>query len=536
MLLKQSTAVTIPFGPFVSQTDGVTLSTGLVSAIDNGTTGIKLSKNGGALTIRHASVTASTYDAYGNYLITLDTTDTNTLGSLRVQFADATTNLPVWADYQVVPANVYDSLVGGSTGLKVDVDTIKTQAVTCAAGVTVLASVGTASTSTAQTGDCFARLTGTGAVTFASLAVTGTTTFTGAVTGTSASNDMRINGAVPGASGGLLISGSNSGTTTLGALTVSGATTLAALSMTTLTASGAVAFQSTFAVTTSTSLAALSCTTLTASGAVAFQSTFATTGTTTFNALTVTNAFTVSGATTFTGAVTGTNAGNDLRINGAVPGAAGGLFIAGTNAATTVTTSFTTTFTGNLTGSVGSVTTVSDKTGYSLANGSFVTATFGTCDFTSTMKTSIGVAVAASAVASVTGNVGGSVGSVTGLTASNLDVAISTRMATYTQPTGFLAAAFPGTVASTTNITSAAGVTLADGAITDAKIAFPAESAGRPTTFLAAMRRVWEWATNKRTRDRGDGTVVLRNAADDGTLETQTQSTVGTSDSQSKGA
>lgn len=64
----------------------------------------------------------------------------------------------------------------------------------------------------------------------------------------------------------------------------------------------------------------------------------------------------------------------------AVPGAAGGLFIAGTNAATTVTTSLTTTFTGNLTGSVGSVTgavgsvtapvtvgTNNDKTGYSLA-------------------------------------------------------------------------------------------------------------------------------------------------------------------------
>lgn len=41
---------------------------------------------------------------------------------------------------------------------KVDVDTIKTQTVTCAAGVTVLASVGTAATSTAQTGDAFARL------------------------------------------------------------------------------------------------------------------------------------------------------------------------------------------------------------------------------------------------------------------------------------------------------------------------------------------------------------------------------------------
>ncbi len=152
-------------------------------------------------------------------------------------------------------------------------------------------------------------------------------------------------GSVPdvaaGGSGGLIISGTNSGTTTLGALTVSGATTLAALSCTTLTvsgavafqstftvttstalaalscttltASGAVAFQSTFAVTTSTSLGAFSCTTLTASGAVAFQSTFATTGTTTFNAFTVTNALTVSGATTLTGIVLATNASNDIR-------------------------------------------------------------------------------------------------------------------------------------------------------------------------------------------------------------------------------
>ncbi len=111
MFLKQSTAVVIPFGPFVSQSDGVTLVTTLVSAIDHASTGIKLSKNGGALTIRHATVTASTYDAYGNYLVTLDTTDTNTLGTLRVQFADATTNLPVWQDFHVVTATVYNSLI-----------------------------------------------------------------------------------------------------------------------------------------------------------------------------------------------------------------------------------------------------------------------------------------------------------------------------------------------------------------------------------------------------------------------------------------
>lgn len=48
--------------------------------------------------------------------------------------------------------------------------------------------------------------------------------------------------------------------------------------------------------------------------------------------------------------------GGFTGIPNAAPGAAGGVFIAGTNAATTVTTAFTTTFTGNLTGSVASVT------------------------------------------------------------------------------------------------------------------------------------------------------------------------------------
>jgi len=42
--------------------------------------------------------------------------------------------------------------------IRVNLDTIKTQTVTCASGVTVLASVGTAATSTAQTGDSYTRL------------------------------------------------------------------------------------------------------------------------------------------------------------------------------------------------------------------------------------------------------------------------------------------------------------------------------------------------------------------------------------------
>jgi len=44
---------------------------------------------------------------------------------------------------------------------------------------------------------------------------------------------------------------------------------------------------------------------------------------------------------------------------------------------------------------------------------------------------------------------------------NNLNASITSRMASYTQPTGFLTATFPSTVASTTNITSATGITLA---------------------------------------------------------------------------
>src|SRR3990167_10484314 len=108
MILRQATAKVISFGPFLDKTDGVTLEVGLVSALDHGTTGIKLSKNGGALTIRNAAVTATTYDAYGNYLVTLDTTDTNTLGTLRIQFIETATCLPVWLDCMVLPANIWD--------------------------------------------------------------------------------------------------------------------------------------------------------------------------------------------------------------------------------------------------------------------------------------------------------------------------------------------------------------------------------------------------------------------------------------------
>ena len=114
MDLRQSTAVVIEFGPFLDKADGLALLSGLASAIDHATTGIKLSKNGGTLAVRHAPVTASTYDAHGCYKVTLDTTDTATLGTLRVIYTDPTTCLPVWQDFMVMTANAWDSTYGAA--------------------------------------------------------------------------------------------------------------------------------------------------------------------------------------------------------------------------------------------------------------------------------------------------------------------------------------------------------------------------------------------------------------------------------------
>jgi hypothetical protein len=110
---------------------------------------------------------------------------------------------------------------------------------------------------------------------------------------------------------------------------------------------------------------------------------------------------------------------------------------------------------------VGTVTTVTNQlTAAQIATGVWQDTTSG--DFTTALSVGKSVMNGVTLGTGLTvASVSGSVGSVTGLTASNLDATISSRMATYTQPTGFLAATFPATVASTTNITSASGISLA---------------------------------------------------------------------------
>lgn len=92
-----------------------------------------------------------------------------------------------------------------------------------------------------------------------------------------------------------------------------------------------------------------------------------------------------------------TPTGTVNSIPNAIAGAAGGLFIAGTNAATTITTALTTTFTGNLTGNVGG--NVAGSVGSVTGN--------------------VGGNVAGS-VASVVGNVGGNVAGGVGFVAGSI--------------------------------------------------------------------------------------------------------------------
>lgn len=104
--LKQSTSVTLKIGPFIDETDGKTAETALTIAQAD----VRLSMNGGNITQKTES-TACTHDELGVYGCPVDTTDTGTLGRLQLWVHESGA-LPVWHEYMVVPANVWDSMFG----------------------------------------------------------------------------------------------------------------------------------------------------------------------------------------------------------------------------------------------------------------------------------------------------------------------------------------------------------------------------------------------------------------------------------------
>lgn len=206
--LKTNTAVRIVVGPFLDCTDGVTPELALtVTACtaeimhehDDGSAptraAITLTASGGSNDMVHVHAS----DVGGYYDLELAQADVNFLGRAKFCITDSDVHLPVFEDWLVVPANVFDALMG--TDL---LDISMTQI------------LGTLLTESAGAG----KLAG------ALVKLLNVVTPTGTVNS--------LPDAVAGAANGLLISGSNAGTTTLGALTVTSGITGTLSTVTTL--------------------------------------------------------------------------------------------------------------------------------------------------------------------------------------------------------------------------------------------------------------------------------------------------------------
>lgn len=129
MHLRQSTAAqAVVIGPFVDSTDGNTAETGLtIDAAD-----IRLSKNGANIVGKNSG--GGTHDELGYYTITLDATDTNTVGRLQLMVHEAGA-LPVYHEYEVLEEAAYDAIYAASADPKADINvaTIDANAITATA-------------------------------------------------------------------------------------------------------------------------------------------------------------------------------------------------------------------------------------------------------------------------------------------------------------------------------------------------------------------------------------------------------------------
>ena len=326
----------------------------------------------------------------------------------------------------MVPVNVYIDLTVfdlQTATQKVDIETIKTQAVTCSAATTIGVYVGngTAAINVDATGYVRLQAVQTGTTIPTVTAVTNQLTAGAIATGvwqdttagdftvaSSIGKSLYTSGVVPGAAGGVFIAGSNAATTVNITGDITGNLSGSVGSVTGAVGSVTGAVGSVTAGVTVTTNNDKTGYALSAGGVDAIWDEEITVGHTTAD--TAGKKLNDAGAagdpwsTALPGAYGAGTAGKIVGDNINAPiatvdtvvdaikvktdylpsvtaGAAGGVFIAGSNAATSVTTALTANITGNLSGSVGSVTgavgsitagvtvtTNNDKTGYALSS------------------------------------------------------------------------------------------------------------------------------------------------------------------------
>ena len=119
--IKLGTTHTFQMGPFIDDTDGKTAEASLTIADSD----VFVSKHGAAFGAKNETTDLTgTGDARGYYDCILNTTDTNTVGTLKV-CAHIAGALPVWHTFQVIPAIIFDSLFAAAATDYLPVDLIQ---------------------------------------------------------------------------------------------------------------------------------------------------------------------------------------------------------------------------------------------------------------------------------------------------------------------------------------------------------------------------------------------------------------------------
>lgn len=322
--LRTNTAVTLCVGPFLDKTDGVTAKTALTVSNCKTTITAETDDNSAPTLIIYnvagndATNTLAhiTNDVAGYYSLKVTAANLNRLGRVKISIQDAANHCPVFHEFVVLPAMIYDSLVSGTDALDTSVIQVLGTAVTAA-------TAGVMDVNTSRINNVAATSVTTIA---ANVGTTQPVNFTG--TGASAyvkSDMVDIAGATVSTSSAQI--GCNA--VQHGGTVQTGRDIGASVLLSSGTGTGQLDFTSGVVKSNLVQILATALTETAGQIAAAFKKFFDKASPT----------------------------GTINSLPDAVAGAAGGVFIAGTNAATTVTTALTTTFTGNLTGSVGSVAT-----------------------------------------------------------------------------------------------------------------------------------------------------------------------------------
>lgn len=240
-LLKQNTAVRISVGPMLDKTDGITPETGIavtgclltmVADYDNGS-GVALVLSAYATTGGgNNDMVHITNDSGGYYDLELTAANTNYLGRAKLTISNTAVHCPAFHEFMILPSSVYDSLVGNTDTLPVDVTQFGGSNGTFTGGRAEVNASHLGGSAIQQSGGYIkiSEGTGTGQLDLtagrpgidwnkvsnqgSTVALTGTTVKTATDVRTDTTEILtRIPDATAGASGGLLIAGSNAATT-----------------------------------------------------------------------------------------------------------------------------------------------------------------------------------------------------------------------------------------------------------------------------------------------------------------------------------